>query len=190
VWYARQNVFDTTPPIGLTLYHRVNQFTIDLFERLENGVVTMLPGVLVDWRVTGPDGVLLDAGSELTAANGHIDFRPALPDSFTGRLRIEAAATAPDGRTVRSTILRPFISGPIGEAGIFGLVASATEGTVVIQSLDRPKQRATVPLVNGVFSAPTLETLRGRVVAIVIVGGAVRSLRVFTKDASRYFIGL
>jgi hypothetical protein len=105
-------------------------------------------------------------------------------------LRIDASATLIDGRTVQSSVLRPFISGPIGEAGVFGVVAEVNEGTVVIQSLDRPKERAAVPLVNGVFSAPALESARGRFAAFVLSHGAVRRVRVFTKDASRYFVGL
>jgi len=189
VWYARQHVLNTTPPAGLTLFQRVNQFTIDLFERSEDGSVTMISDALVDWRVVGHDGALLDAGTGLTAANGHVLFNPSLPDAYTGRLRIEAVATTGDGRTVQDVTLRPFISGPVGEGGVFGLVAEANEGTVVIQSLDRPRLRASVPLVNGVFSAPSLENSRGRFVALFYDNGVLRGSQVFTKDAARYFVG-
>jgi hypothetical protein len=187
-WYARQHVLNTAPPAGFALYQRVDNFVIDALQREAFGPVTMIAGILVDWRVIGYDGTVLDAGSGLTAANGHLAFTPALPGGYVGRLEVRAAAFAPDGQPFQDVVYRPFIATVTGEAGVFGVATGHNEGTVVINSLDRPRGRIATPLVNGAFSVPALETSRGRFVARLYVGGRLEAVREFTKDASRYLV--
>jgi hypothetical protein len=187
-WYKRQHVLNTTPPAGFALYQRIDGFVIDAMHRDASGFVAMIAGALVDWRVFGHDGTLFDAGSGLTAANGHLAISPTIPAGYTGRLEVRASAFGPGGQLVEDVTYRPFISSPTGEAGIFGVVAGRNEGTVVIRSLDRPHGWVTAPLVNGVFSVPSLETARGRFVAGLFTGRRLDKVRVFTKDASRYLV--
>lgn len=187
-WYERQHILNTAPPVGFALYQRIDNFVIDAFVRDPSGLVTMIPDLLVDWKVTGYDGTLLDAGSALSAANGHVAFSPALPPDYTGRLEVRASAFAPDGQPAENVAYRPFISTTTGEAGVFGVVTDRNEGTVVITSLDRPRGRMTAAVVNGVFSVPELETARGRFVARLYAGRRLVKVREFTKDASRYLL--
>lgn len=187
-WYARQYVLNTTPPVGFALYHRINQYVIDFFERQPSGFVSMIPNTMVSWRMNDYNGVLLDAGADLTAANGHLSYFPVIPDGFSGRLEVIASSVTPGGQPVESVTFRPFLPGPIGEAGIFGVVLGYNEGELVLSSLDHPRMRITVQVTNGAFTAPTLETVRGRFVGFFYSGGVLRKERVFTKDASRYFV--
>jgi len=187
-WYEGQHVLNTAPPAGFALYQRIDAFVIDALLRDPSGFVSMIPDLLVNWQVTGFDGTLLDAGSGLTAANGHLAFNPVLPPGYVGRLEVRASAFAPDGQPVDGVAYRPFIATTVGEAGIFGVVTGRNDGTVVITSLDRPRGRVTTAVVNGVFSVPELETARGRFVARFYVDGRLEQEREFTKDASRYLV--
>jgi hypothetical protein len=187
-WYERQHILNTAPPVGFALYQRIDNFIIDALVRDPSGFVTMVPDLLVDWKVTGYDGTLLDAGSALSAANGHVAFNPVLPEGYIGRLEVQASAFGPDGQPVEDVAYRPFISTTTGEAGVFGVVIGRNEGTVVITSLDRPRGRVTAAVVNGVFSVPELEGARGRFVARLYAAGRLEQVREFTKDASRYLV--
>jgi hypothetical protein len=184
-WYSHQHVLNTAPPAGFALYHRI-WFLSDFFERGSTGFVRMMPNAPVEWRVSDHNGVLLDAGSGLTAANGHLLFLPAIPAGYSGRLEVVASALTPNGRLVESTAFRPFISD--GNAGIFGVVRHYNEGTLDIKSLDHPRIGATVSVANGVFTAPSLETVRGRFIGRFFAGGELKQVRIFTKDASHYFV--
>jgi hypothetical protein len=187
-WYSHQAVLNTAPPIGLALYQRVNQFTVDFFERTTTGFVAMIPDAPLGWRMFDADGTLLDAGTGVTAANGHLSIEPIIPVGYSGRLELDVIGTTTDGRTVENVTFRPFISGPVGEAGIFGVVRNYNEGTLTLEALDPPRLAVTVPVEQGVFSAPSLETVRGRFSARLYVGGVLVQERVFTKDASRYLV--
>ncbi len=72
--------------------------------------------------------------------------------------------------------------------GVFGVVPGMRTGSVTVTPLDDPSKAVTVPLVNGAFSALTLESLRGRFTASFTAPGATPITRRFTKDASRYYV--
>jgi hypothetical protein len=185
-WYSHQYVLNTAPPTGLALYHYINTFdTVDFFDRDTTGIVSVIPNAPVEWRATDHNGDLLDAGTGVTVTNGFLNFHPAVPAGYSGRVEIIASATTPTGHTIETTAFLPFSS---ADGGLFGVVLSDNEGMVEIKSLDDPHVDATVPVVNGVFTAPALETVRGRFVGRFFTGGELKRERVFTKDASFYFI--
>ncbi len=185
VWYSHQHVLNTAPPTGFALY-QLPGFTIYFFERDAGGFVRMMSNTVLEWRVSDRNGALLDAGSGTTTRNGWVLFTPAIPAGYSGRLDTVGSALTPSGQLIENTTSRDFISS--GASGVFGVVGSDNDGTVEIRSLDHPKFGATVSVVNGAFSASSLETARGRFVGRFFVGGELKQVHFFTKDASRYFL--
>ena len=75
------------------------------------------------------------------------------------------------------------------ETGVFGVTTVALAGTVTFASLDALFATFTVPVTNGAFSAPSLQTVRGRIRA-TFKGSKGGVIRYFDKDASAYSLVL
>jgi hypothetical protein len=74
-------------------------------------------------------------------------------------------------------------------SGVFGVIDGANEGSVTIRFLEGPTIPVTVPVHNGVFSAPWFGPTRGRFLAVFRdPAGRVVGARRFNKDASDYFV--
>jgi hypothetical protein len=180
-WYHRQGVLDTNPPDGYVLYQRINQFTLDFFYRTGSNE-TMHGNAPIQWALYDANDVIRDSGTATTDVNGLVSISPAL-SGYTGRIRVALSASSPNG-PVTDTAFR---SGG-GEAGIFGIVRQAKTGTVSINSLDLTGQSANVSVVDGAFSAPSLQSARGRFQLIYSGPGGLTIERQFTKDAAAYFV--
>lgn len=181
-WYGKQNVFSTAPDTGYMLYQRINQYQVDLFYRNDYGVEVALPSANVRWNIYDFQGELLSLGTGVTSAAGWFDVTP-VPQGYTGRIEIEASTSF--GRDkVRDTALRSMGN----ESGVFGIVTHANDGTVTITPLDDPGEQVTVNVVNGAFSAPSLASIRGRFQADFSGAAGKWHSRLFTKDASNYYL--
>jgi uncharacterized repeat protein (TIGR01451 family) len=187
VWYARQSVLDTDPPTGYLLYQRVNQFTVDLFSRDgATGSEVMQPNASIQWALYDDDDALLGNGSDVTSANGYIDFLDGASTAlagYTGRVKVVASANTPAG-TIRNTAWTT-----AGSArGVFGVVPDGNEGTVTITPLDDVASAVTVDVAHGAFAAPSLGGSKGRFVALFDDASGWTRSRQFTKDAADYFV--
>ncbi len=183
-WYEKQHVFDTTPDAGYILYQRLNKlyFMADLFQRDESGAETALPSVRVQWKMYDYEGKLLSRGTGVTSEAGFFDVA-SVPTGYAGRIAIEASTSF--GRDkVRNTVFR-FLG---SQQGVFGVVTDSDIGTVTITPLDAAVDPVTVNLVNGAFSAPTMASVRGRMRAEFKGPAGVGHTRLFTKDASDYYL--
>ena len=115
-WFARQQIFNSTPPSGCVLFQRSSQYSVDLFSRSSGGLETPLSSP-VTMHVYNYTGQLLWSGTASTSpAYGVVTFNPQL-GSYNGAIKLVASAVAPCG-TVHSTFYRQ--SGV--ENGIFGVV--------------------------------------------------------------------
>jgi hypothetical protein len=184
-WYARQHVFDSTPPLGPAILQRVNQFTLDFYNRTSSGV-SVFGNAPIGWAAYDFQGTRLDSGSSTTASNGSMYFSPRLPVGYTGRLWVLTAGQAPTGGVAFNLAVRT--AGP--ETGVFGAVLEDTQGTVALISLENTAVLQVVPVVNGAFVAPTLGAVRGRFLALFQRSNGQFVIRLFTKDASSYFLML
>ena len=188
-WYAGQGVLDTAPPVGYQLYQRVNQFVVDFFSRDDaTGVETMQANASVSWALYDDRDALLGSGSDVTSANGFIDFTlqaAALLAGYTGRVKVVASTSTSLGPIIDTV----FTAGGVAQ-GVFGVVADASEGTVTITPLDDPAAAVTVDVVHGAFAATSLGPRRGRFVAVFADASGRTVSQQFTKDASDYFVSL
>lgn len=185
-WYSRQGVFNTDPPRGYVLYQRINQLIVDYFYRDANGLEVMQADAPFTWRVYDDGDTLVDQGEGTTNALG-VGFIPTLrvPDGYAGRLRVVASTVSPEG-PIEDVAFRPAGN----EQGVFGVVLGATSGTVTITLLDDPTPAEGVRVEHGAFSAPGLATVRGRFEALFSSDDGRIARRLFTKDASDYFVRL
>jgi hypothetical protein len=188
-WYAAQCVLDTRPPAGYQLYQRVNQFTVDFFSRdAASGRETMQRNVPVSWALYDDADELLGGGTDVTSANGFIEFSQRASVAlgrYAGRVKVVASAATPDGPIVDTAYTS---SGDT--QGVFGVVADASEGTVTITPLANPVASVMTDVVRGAFAAPGLQGLRGRFAATFEDETGRRVSRQFTKDASDYFLSI
>ncbi len=172
-WYAGQGVLDTAPPVGYQLYQRVNQFVVDFFSRDDaTGVETMQANASVSWALYDDRDELLGSGSDVTSANGFIDFTlqaAALLAGYTGRVKVVASTSTSLGPIIDTA----FTAGGVAQ-GVFGVVADAI----------------TVDVVHGAFAATSLGPRRGRFVAVFADASGRTVSQQFTKDASDYFVSL
>ncbi len=189
-WYSKQGVLNTNPPYGYFIYQRINQFDIDFFYRDTYGNETAQTNATINWSVYDYKDELLDSGTGITTSYGWVSSSPNLPIGYTGRIKIVASASTPDG-IITDTSFRTAEGGLWGdELGVFGVVSNSTSGTLTLAPLDPISTPIIVPVINGGFSAPSLENIKGRIRAsFVEPSGAVIS-RIFTKDASNYFLSL
>ena len=182
-WYAQQGVLNTNPPEGYFLYQRINQFTVDYFYRDPSGSETMQPDATIQWAVYDNQDMLLDSGSAVTSSYGSISFYPTLPAGYTGRIKVVATTSIPDG-SISDISLRYAGS----ETGVFGIVPESNSGTITIMPLDEPTPPVILNVVNGAFSAPSLAAVKGRFLTDFTDTNGQSFSKQFTKDASNYFL--
>ncbi len=190
VWYDQQHVLNVNPDGGYILYQRTNQYSLDYFFRdAVLGTENSQAGAAVQWTVYGFNNALLDSGSVITNFLGTAFFDPRLQGYF-GKIKIVVATTTPDG-PVQEISYRPYYFGTLSEdeLGVFGVIPEQTHGIVTLRSLDEPSASATQALINGAFYFPQFEKIRGRFELIYTAPDSQQFQRIFTKDASHYFIG-
>jgi hypothetical protein len=187
-WYRAQNVFNTRPPSGKFLYQFIYGVPDDilfyLFERNTQGVETMLTGVPLSGTFNNYAGQAIGSGTGVTGTNGWTEIYAGYW-GYSGRMAISASAQLPTG--LSTTLSSSAFGG--AQQGVFGLVTTANNGTVRIIYGDGT-QSVTVPVVNGVFSAPSLENMRGSFTLTLDPLNGKRYTKVFTKDAAPYFLYL
>jgi hypothetical protein len=181
-WYGQQAVLNPAFLTGTFVYHRMNQYTIDVFTRLANGQEIANSGVTVQWQVRDYRDQLLDNGVGVTGGVGTTTFSPAIPDGYAGRLELFATAFTPE--TARSTA---FAVAGYGN-GVFGVVTSSDEGSLLLRPLDVAVAPVSTPVHNGGFQSPELETVRGRISVEYTDAAGGGFTRQFTKDASHYYL--
>ena len=185
-WYAQQGVLNTDPPRGYWLYDRLNQFTIDYFVRSDDGQEIMLPDATITHSIYDCQDQLLDRGSDQTSAYGLIMYTPNLPVSYAGRVRIVCAATTPENEVVTDNAFAYAGS----ETGVFGIIIGPQSGLVRLTPLDAALPPVQVNVFNGAFTAESLTTVKGRLIATFTDAAGRSCSRQFTKDASEYFLPL
>jgi hypothetical protein len=84
--------------------------------------------------------------------------------------------------TSEGELTREFLT-VIGGAGLFGIVENGKDGIIRAWS---SKEFFEVPVINGAFQIPDLESMSGRVL-IKYLSGKVRIRRVVIKDAAPYY---
>ncbi|HWQ55923.1 MAG TPA: hypothetical protein VN442_19700 [Bryobacteraceae bacterium] len=188
-WYGSQGILNSNPPAGQFLdqfiFRAPDDITFYLFERNSWGGEWMLSSVPLSATFYDHAGQLVGSGSGVTGAYGWTSI-PAWCQGYSGRMGITATAPLPDGGT--ATISSHAFAGT--PAGIFGLVTNADNGTITITPANSRRSAVTVPVVNGVFAAPELESFRGTFTATLDPLNGKRYTRTFTKDASPYFLYL
>ena len=128
-------------------------------------------------------GTVLWSGTSTTGALGWASFIPQV-GTYNGILKLVATATAPCG-AASSTYYRQSVDGN----GIVGVVTNATTGPVTFRSPSGKFGAFSVPVVNGAFAAPSLESFAGRV-SIKDAGSGRQTTKIITKDASSYSVAL
>lgn len=188
-WYSRQGVLNTNPPTGQFLdqfiFRAPDDITFYLFERSGWGGEMMLGGVPLSATFHDHSGQFLGSGTGVTGAYGWTSI-PAWYQGYSGRIAVTATAPLPDGSTA-AIASHAFAGTP---SGVFGLVTNANSGTLVLTPINPRRSAVTVQVVNGVFSAPSLASLRGVFTATLSPLNGKRYVRTFTKDASPYFLYL
>ena len=76
------------------------------------------------------------------------------------------------------------------ENGVFGVVTDSNSGNISITALDTAVATVSTSVINGMFSAPSLEKVRGRFRISLTYPGSLTISRIFTKDASNYFLSM
>ncbi len=184
-WYGQQQVLNTAPPAGQFIYQRVNQYVVDVFTRDEFGVETMQAGAPVNWTMYDYQGAPLASGSTSTGDLGWADLFPSgTPVGYAGRVGI-VVTSGQDPGVISDTSLRSIGT---DESGIFGVVDPEISGEITIKPLDAHIPPVTAAVTNGAFSIPSLGPVRGRFRAVFTGDSGRRLSKIFTKDASAYFL--
>jgi hypothetical protein len=181
-WFARQYIFGTAPPMGCRVFQRISQWTLDVFCRDSNGFETAQGGVVATLKAYAANGSLLYTASDTTQSTyGWASFNPTF-GSYVGRVKVVGSA-ALSGGTVSSTYYRTSYEGH----GVFGVVTNILTGTATFSSPGGKFATFSVPVSNGAFEAPSLESVAGRV-QIAISGGGKSVTLTRTKDAAPLFV--
>ncbi|MFZ5986601.1 MAG: dockerin type I domain-containing protein [Bacillota bacterium] len=184
-WYKSQSCFNLQPPEGTYIYQRINQFTIDCFKRTTTGNVLMQPNININWYIYDCSDNLLNSGSSVTSSYGWASMEnyPIVPISYKGRIKV-VAETSDFTEVVRDISLRS--SG--NEAGVFGILPNSTSGKITFIPFDTKYPTAVADVTNGAFSVPALETVKGTIKAVFESEQGDTFIKIFTKDASKYFL--
>lgn len=174
-WYAQQEIFNTIPSQGLQVVYSSGNYAAMIFKRNTDNV-EMKQNVVMEWSLTDCSGVILDSGQAVSAENGWVQIPVwKIASSYTGKMKLLLRAVV-DGQDLHRTIALPSL---INEKGIFG-VADSCFGSV---ELGLPSNKTqSVQIVNGFFSFP-FATQAGK----YNIRNGTRT-KVFTKDASNYFV--
>lgn len=183
IWYSRQFLLNTSPTDGFKLYQEVNQFVIYYFNR-DRYSDTLQGGVTVNWTLFNHNNDILGSGNDITTSYGWISFYPNFPDGYYGKIKIVASVQSPDG-LITDTAYR---IQQYSDQGIFGVVEDANSGSISVTPLDTAIATVTTNLINGAFTFPTLENVRGRFMYVFTYPDNKVVSRIFTKDRSMYYL--
>lgn len=183
-WLAGQHVFAATGPAGAGLA-QLRDVRSD-FTPPDQWVTAFLwtdtlqraPGVTLQWTVYDNGELPIASGTDVTDVNGRIVVR--FPDGYTGSARLSVA-----GGNASSTQFWPIAPSP---QGVFGVVPHASGGTVAVGLDAEGEPTVSAPVAVGYFSVPSLGGAAGRFRLTYTTAGGGSATRVFTKDASRYFV--
>ncbi len=183
-WYKAQGIFNAAVTPGCFLSQRISQYTVDAFCRDSSGRETPMV-TPVSWSVADYTGAVVSSGSCTTVVSyGWCDLTPHFPVGYSGRIKVTVKA-ALNGKAVTDATWRTV--GP--ETGVFGVSTVAASGTVTFASLDGLFTTFSTPVTHGAFSAPSLQTVRGRIRA-TFTGTNGTVTRYFDKDAAAYSLVL
>lgn len=192
-WYRQQGVLNTRPPIGYFLMFQSGQRVdwnatgpgaVTLMQRVSDGWEHNIANASLRWTALAADGTVLCSGTGTTNQYGWYAGLAWPQPPYDGRVTVKVTATAPDGSLISAQYLDVWGNAP----GVYGVVPGVTSGTVTINKLDAPTSSTTVPLVNGAFGAPALESVRGQFLVTVTRPGSPPISRRLTKDASSYYV--
>lgn len=188
VWYVQQHILNLNPPAGYFLFHRGSgeNCTVDYFSRDTFGQETLQTDATVQWTFYDDGGRGLNNGSSSTAPRGWFGISSELPSGYSGRIKLVTSTLSPNGTVSHTSFW--FASDASGARGVFGVIVGADVGSVTVTPLDSPLASTTVNVINGGFSAPSLTTVRGRFRAVFTRQAESTRSRIFTKDASDYFL--
>jgi CARDB protein len=183
-WFAAQHVFDATatPGPGLAQLRDVrsnfvppDQYLTVFLWRADR---SSAPGVTLEWTVYDDAEQPIATGTDVTDGDGRVVVR--FPDGYTGSARL-----AVSGGGASASQFWPIASSP---QGVFGVIPHASGGTVTVGLDADGAPTVAVPVAVGYFTAPTLGPTAGRFRLTYTAPGGGSATRVFTKDASRYFV--
>ncbi len=184
-WYSKQNIFNTNPESGYRLLMKADTKTIYYFYRDYDGRETMQPNATIDWSVYDCNNDLLDSGSVVTGQYGWAEIGPNISIDYQGRTKLTVSTDSPEGKIAR-TFFREWPYSNYG--GIFGIVKNQNSGSISITPLDNPALKVNTTVINGAFSFPSLESIRGPFSVIFSGPGDMQVNRTFNKDSSKYFL--
>lgn len=184
-WFADQHVFDTVPLPGPGLWQardvRSDFVPPDQFVTvfLWGADLGSRPGETLSWTVHDNGDQALATGTDVTDASGRIVVR--FPDGYyTGSARLDVA-----GAGAAASQFWPLAPTP---GGIFGVVPHAGGGTVSVGLDGAAEPPVEAPVVAGYFTVPALEAVAGRFRLTYRTPTGGTAERIFTKDASRYYV--
>lgn len=185
MWSEEQHIFDTSNPKGCSLAQDTGYFELYFFcQNKAQGVEVVQKEALVRFAVYDASNKLVFSGQDKTSSSGLVGFEPILKPK-SGRLRLVASATAPDGTPIASTYWK---SGS-EEHGMFGVVIHSNCGKITFRSPGRAFKSFSVPVEDGAFVAPSLAKLRGQV-SVSYSGPGGTSTRLINKHARAYEVVL
>jgi hypothetical protein len=168
VWYQEQFIFDFDPQAGIEIFYKMWIDMLYVFNRHEFGV-SPISDTAVSWTYADAQGSIIGSGTDMTTVNGLFILPQVV--GYQGRMSVSVVVHLAAG-DISETFLR--YAG--AEEGIFGIV-SGNGGYVKAGGYE-------VPVVNGAFSIPELNSFYGKIrVTYVSETGATVSKYV-TKDVS------
>lgn len=207
IWFKRQGCMDQTPPPGNFIYQRYYYYnensplsiTAECFSRTNAGYVKIAPGISVNWAVYDYNNNIIQSGQGITDKYGYLCVDVKITPGYYGRIKLVASTDA-FTENVSDTC---FISVPKksdytydngsvqihSNNGVFGVTPSTNQGTI---SFYYPSGSAgpiaSVPVIDGAFYAPELQSIQGKIRAVYEDGLGQRFEKYFTKDACDYFL--
>jgi hypothetical protein len=185
IWYSKQYILDSNPALGYKLYHRISILAIDYFYRDSQGLETPQVNKQIEWFVYDYNDALIGSGVGITSDYGWSGPSLDFPNNYYGRMKFIYRVQTPSG-VVSDTSYRSMGA----ENGVFGVVTDSNSGNVSITALDTLVPPVSTTVINGMFSAPSLEKVRGRFRISLTYPGSLTISRIFTKDASNYFLSI
>lgn len=186
IWYQRQNLLNSQSSPGYYLLQRVNEFSVNYFQRTSSAEELPQAGSLVSWKQLNYFDTPLNNGELLSSFSGDV-FLPVSNGlvGYQGKISVIATVNTPLG-LLSDTCERAIY--PNGERGIFGVVSGESGGLVFIRPLDTLMGTLSRPVINGSFEFPELENVKGRFRVSFLFPECQEFSRIYTKDRSKYFV--
>lgn len=179
IWYQQQPIFDRYPPAGYFLYQRAYDLTVYYFQRGYGGEHPV-PLADVQWSIRDWTDATLSSGTSTTNQWGWFDNYNSMPLGYTGRMKVVATASSPNGPVEDVAFDRRACM------GIFGFVLGADSGTLTLTPVSGSVGAETIAVSEGGFCAASLGEVAGAFRADFTGPSDLASTRIVTKDASPY----